>query len=282
MNVHDDRNVDRYTASLREAGILGDVLVEFAAADTAEKKFMVTHDALLDCLKPARAPYSGLHIPSPISSENIRLQGNTFFKSKRFHSAIVAYTSSIMHSQPGLESWTFALANRSAALYRIDDYSNCLKDIDRALEASYPDALAYKLYRRAGRAECLLGRCDAAKRNYAECLKHVDMASISEKEKIRVRVEMAESIKQCGNTCAGSRRVEPMLEEKITSDEVLAGGPNESIPALSKFLELKYTESMGRGVYATCDINPGSKCYYGSFYATLVYSFPLLVSNNTR
>lgn len=205
------------------------------------------------------------------------------FKSKRFDQAVASYTASILRSYPGTESWSFALANRSAALYRLYDYDNCLKDVDRALSSSYPVALAYKLYERAGRAECVLGRCDAAKRNYTECLRHVDMAAISEEAKTRVKVEMTDSIAKCGNTCPGSRRQEPVPQvETTTRNEELIGGANDNIPAFSKFLELKYTESMGRGVYATRDINPGSKCCYRSFYTILVRSFFILILNNTR
>lgn len=282
MSAFHHTKKDYYTAHLQAAGVLGNVIVEFAAADTAEKKFTVTSIALQDNCVLAGALHADFHGASPIAAKNIRLEGNDYFKSKLYEKAVITYTTSILRSQPGTESWSFALANRSAALYRIKDYANSLKDIDRALKSSYPVALAYKLYERAGRAECLLGRCDAAKRNFAECLRHVDMASISEEAKTRVKVEMVDSIAKCGNTCPGSQREVTVQQVETTRDEVLVGGANDSIPAFSKFLELKYTESMGRGVYATCDINPGSKCCYRSFYTILVRSFSILVANDTR
>lgn len=271
--------MDYYTSQLQEAGVLGNVIVEFAAADTAEKKFTVTNDALRDNGVLCGALQAEFHGASPFAAKSIRLQGNDFFKSKHFERAIIMYTASILRSQPGTESWSFALANRSAALYRIKDYANCLKDIDRTLNSSYPVALAYKLYERAGRAECFLGRCDVAKRHYAECSRHVDLASISEEAKTRVKVEMVESIEKCGDTCPGSRREETVPQVETTRNEVLVGGANDSIPAFSKCLELKYTESMGRGVYATRDINPGSKCCYRSFYTILLRTFSILGSN---
>jgi len=43
--------------------------------------------------------------------------------------------------------------------------------------------------------------------------------------------------------------------------EQLVGGRNENIPALSAFVELKMSEDMGRGVYATSDIYPGKRNY---------------------
>lgn len=37
----------------------------------------------------------------------------------------------------------------------------------------------------------------------------------------------------------------------------LFGGPNKNIPALSKFVKMKYSESMGRCLVVSSDINPG-------------------------
>lgn len=41
----------------------------------------------------------------------------------------------------------------------------------------------------------------------------------------------------------------------------LLGGPNKSIPALSKFVQLKYSESMGRCLVVSSNINPGNTKY---------------------
>lgn len=37
----------------------------------------------------------------------------------------------------------------------------------------------------------------------------------------------------------------------------LLGGSNKNIPALSKFVKIKYSESMGRCLIVTSDIQPG-------------------------
>lgn len=37
----------------------------------------------------------------------------------------------------------------------------------------------------------------------------------------------------------------------------LLGGPSNNIPALSKHIQLKYSESMGRCLVASSDIRPG-------------------------
>lgn len=44
-------------------------------------------------------------------------------------------------------------------------------------------------------------------------------------------------------------------DEKI--EIKLLGGPNNNIPALSKHIQLKYSESMGRCLVASSDFRPG-------------------------
>lgn len=69
-------------------------------------------------------------------------------------------------------------------------------------------------------------------------------------------------------------KTEELCKNKNTIDALL-GGVNECIPALSKCLELKCSENMGRGVYTTCDINPGIINYYiVTYFNTIV-----LISN---
>lgn len=42
----------------------------------------------------------------------------------------------------------------------------------------------------------------------------------------------------------------------------LLGGPNKNIPTLSRFVKLKYSESMGRCLVVTSNINPGTYLLY--------------------
>lgn len=53
-------------------------------------------------------------------------------------------------------------------------------------------------------------------------------------------------------------------EKEHTDNNVLIalkGGPNKNIPALSKFVNLQYSETMGRFLYVSTDIYPGKiKC----------------------
>jgi len=70
------------------------------------------------------------------------------------------------------------------------------------------------------------------------------------KHKFRVAVESA--LAECEKLAAEQKGTikTPIVDQ-------LVGGRNENIPALSAFVELKMSEDMGRGVYATRNINPG-------------------------
>ncbi|XP_044004164.1 SET and MYND domain-containing protein 4-like [Aphidius gifuensis] len=60
--------------------------------------------------------------------------------------SIEAYTKSIAYAPVGSEELSLAYANRSAVLFRARLYEDCLLDIERSLEAGYPDNLKTKLY----------------------------------------------------------------------------------------------------------------------------------------
>jgi len=74
--------------------------------------------------------------------------------------------------------------------------------------------------------------------------------SAENKRKFREAVEIAAT--ECEELPTRQKRT-----IKTPPVEQLVGGRNENIPALSAFVELKMSENMGRGVYATRDINPG-------------------------
>lgn len=195
---------------------------------------------------------SGYKFSCARESESIRQKGNVLFKSKEYTLALKCYNRSLFLANHGTEMYGHALANRSAVFFRLNKYEHCLLDIKRTLKSKYPTNLVFKLYERAGNVERLLGYGESAKRNYEECLKHLDEATLSEKIKSHVKTRVMDAIEMC----EGLVMYNPVVEKQTFGGNLL-GGKNENIPALSAFLELKYSETFGRGVYATRDINPG-------------------------
>ncbi|CAG9857062.1 unnamed protein product [Phyllotreta striolata] len=89
------------------------------------------------------------------TSATTRERGNEHFKRRRLKDAIDSYTQSLAHAETP-QNYSKALANRSAALFELQLYPECLTDIDRALENGYPDDLKPKLLRRKDNALKLL------------------------------------------------------------------------------------------------------------------------------
>ncbi|KAF5296486.1 hypothetical protein FQR65_LT01475 [Abscondita terminalis] len=75
----------------------------------------------------------------------LREEGNSFFKLKKDQLALMKYTDSLAKAPLDSEEYALALANRSAVLYQLKLYKQCMKDITQALSRNYPKHLLEKL-----------------------------------------------------------------------------------------------------------------------------------------
>ncbi|XP_062870212.1 SET and MYND domain-containing protein 4 [Trichomycterus rosablanca] len=82
-----------------------------------------------------------------------REQGNISFKIKDYISAALYYTRGVCYAIKNSEQISLCYANRSAALFHLGFYDECLVDIQRALDEGYPSQLQRKLLDR--RSQCL-------------------------------------------------------------------------------------------------------------------------------
>lgn len=85
---------------------------------------------------------------------------------------------------------------------------------------------------------------------FKEFLSHLSVALISKEKKKDIEMQIKRFLKETNKK-----------ETKNKQDNLdvikLFGGPNKNIPALSKFVKMKYSESMGRCLVVSSDINPG-------------------------
>ncbi|KAK5641696.1 hypothetical protein RI129_010243 [Pyrocoelia pectoralis] len=86
-------------------------------------------------------------------ADELREEGNHHFKLKNDTLALRKYTESIAYAPRGSEQLALAFANRSAVLYQLKLYKECLKDITQALSSNYPKRLCEKLIKRREHAE---------------------------------------------------------------------------------------------------------------------------------
>ncbi|KAG7484782.1 hypothetical protein MATL_G00054330 [Megalops atlanticus] len=88
----------------------------------------------------------------PQSAGRFREKGNLSFKARDCTAAALHYSKGVCHATPGQEELSLCFANRSAALFHLCLYKECLQDIKRALDEGYPNHLQQKLLDR--RAQC--------------------------------------------------------------------------------------------------------------------------------
>ncbi|XP_039531578.1 SET and MYND domain-containing protein 4 isoform X2 [Pimephales promelas] len=90
---------------------------------------------------------------SPERASEFRQQGNLSFKVKDYTVAALYYSKGVCNADKNTEELSLCYANRSAALFYLGLYKECLQDIQRSMEAGYPSHLQDKL--RTREAACL-------------------------------------------------------------------------------------------------------------------------------
>jgi len=99
----------------------------------------------------------------------------------------------------------------------------------------------------------MLDLVERAMKSYAVCLTRLDEVDMSEEKRSKFRATIEKAATECKELFTEHKKTMKVPR----ADEQLVGGRNENIPALSAFVELRMSKNMGRGVYATRDINPG-------------------------
>lgn len=79
---------------------------------------------------------------------------------------------------------------------------------------------------------------------------HLNSTQLAFAEKEIIKIRISQSIKKC------EQLVDKPKNMKTKSAHFLEN-KNDNIAGLSKFVEIKYSEEMGRGLYVSNNINPG-------------------------
>lgn len=89
-------------------------------------------------------------IPGKNNDESLkkRQEGNEMFVNHKWEDALERYNESLCFAEPGSQVISLAYANRSAVFFRLNQFDRCLKDIELAKKAGYPDHMRPKLEQR--------------------------------------------------------------------------------------------------------------------------------------
>lgn len=182
-------------------------------------------------------------------SSKLRDLGNKFFCSnykgnlmnlERLERSLECYSTCIAYATPESKELALGYANRSAVLLSLNRPKECLQDCDRALHHNYPDELKPKLYFRQAQA-------------YSKLAEHSCIIAkywLEEMEVSEERQNMEESLKSYSVA-----KYKDVADEGPILPELKS--PNEKIPCLSDAVDIVYSDTFGKRLVATRDIDIG-------------------------
>ncbi|XP_020711899.2 SET and MYND domain-containing protein 4-like isoform X2 [Athalia rosae] len=223
-----------------------ELLIEFSQMQNDEERVIFALQRMIKY--KMNLNYESLHKNSEKSIQ-LKAQGNKLFIGGWDYKAVVKYTESIAYATKSSEELALTYANRSAALFRIEKYQDCINDIDRALSLVYPDKLKIKLYERKGLCLTALGKPDA-EASFKKALEWLDKMSLDEDKTKKLKIQLNKFISApCVNVEIQAESAKYELPEFET--------PNSEVPCASDAVVIKYTPELGRHVVATRKIRPG-------------------------
>ena len=116
------------------------------------------------------------------------------------------------------EALALSYANRSAALRRLSQFEDCLKDVSRAAKFGYPKENLHKLWERKGKCYHGLRRYDLASKCYRQALQCLKESGLSDNQKGGKVVELQELLKDIRNIVlksGPSNKVTPAILLKV-------------------------------------------------------------------
>ncbi|XP_044004243.1 SET and MYND domain-containing protein 4-like [Aphidius gifuensis] len=166
--------------------------------------------------------------------------------------SIEAYTKSIAFAPVGSSELSLGYGNRSAVLFKVRLYEDCLVDIERALTSGYPDNLKTKLFvRQALCFKALQPDFDIeSSSSIANAMKWLPKLQ-KKNPNYNVKEQYSKMINDLGKPCdTNTIKFTPIIEN---NNPIIAGA--------SDAIELKNTKKNKQHLVATRDIKPGEFIY---------------------
>ncbi|XP_014486634.1 PREDICTED: SET and MYND domain-containing protein 4-like [Dinoponera quadriceps] len=260
---------DKLVFALLKADKYFDVMDSFQKLKTDQERVIYTLNIMWE---------NGL-IPDAINktknakdSEQLREEGNNIYVTCNSNdvSCVIAlnlYTKSISMAPYLSLELALAYGNRSAVLYVLGLYLECIQDIDRALALNYPDDLKGKLFIR--KMQCLIALGKPIAEDMIKETEHwiSEMTMNPNKLKIQAKLDgLRRKIEQ------GNIQSSPIRSEESESEFPLPviKSCNNEIPCASDAVVLKYDKQFGRHVVAARNIDAGEVLVVEKPYSLLL------------
>ncbi|TRY63413.1 hypothetical protein TCAL_02645 [Tigriopus californicus] len=189
-------------------------------------------------------------------SEESREAGNAAFYAGKYLQAQILYSGAVFTADQTTDSYSLALANRSACLQKLGYYELAIRDIGLALRHRYPKNKIFKLLERRGECFESLGQFKEAAEAFSHGAKYIAYSTLSRekkdglKEKFRTKAEKMKSLRPKSH------------EEEEKQDWALKVlDPHPHMPASHKDIEIHYEPHRGRFAIAKADIPMGTTLF---------------------
>ncbi|CAH1402398.1 unnamed protein product [Nezara viridula] len=183
----------------------------------------------------------------------IKNNGNNAFQTANYDLALKLYTKSLMKSPIDEENNEISIirANRSAALYHLEEYQAALNDIEAALRHGYPKDLIYKIKDRKARCLLALKQNKAALHILKQTLIALDDAKLPLERRMKWQKDLQIMITMMTKNKLADEKIKQKKQDRIH------GESNKLYPALNNSIEIKYDQYSGRYAEAKRDIELG-------------------------
>lgn len=177
---------------------------------------------------------------SVVTAQHLREAGNAQFAQKNYISCIKNYTNSILNCPSGnTNEISLAYANRSAALFQLELYADCISDIDSAISHHYPVHLLPKILIRKIKSLKNLGKmedCATVSLELDSAMKNLQLTETKTSKTKELLKEIENISSQCSNN--GKRAVKDNAS-KLTEVPSLLWGENPLFKHSSSALDVR-------------------------------------------
>lgn len=232
----------------KTAGKLKEAMDEFKKLNSDESRAKIALE-ILEKFKRANVTCMS---KDKLKSIEFRNDGNKLISHKDQPDKLILawelYSKSIAFGENFSEVLALAYANRSYTLFCLSKYTECIEDIDRALQLNYPEHLKAKLICRKAESLLELGN-PTVSNSCTEAIQWLEKMSLDGKNRTVLETKI-NAINSASKNIQPSKIVRQ--QKSLPSYEV-----NPKIPCASNALAIKYNEKYGKHVVTTRNVRVG-------------------------
>ena len=235
---------------------------------------------------------SNINKKGQAESEHFRNVGNRLYKEKKLEKALLAYNYAILSAPhplenfsssaetnneeqclfPDFECLSFAYANRSVLLVDMNQHQPALDDISSSVRYGYPDSKKYKLFERKCKCLIALGKYNEASELLGKLTVLIENTKLEKKEADAVKNNVQKLKMKCSDYLNKKANMNNKAEDDRNAEinekyEKLfyrgslnlpqVSNPRKKYPTVSQAVKVKFSNTKGRHLIATRDIEPG-------------------------